>query len=109
MCTSYPKKFELWVDFSNFPLEIYSKYNFQIHNIESVTFKMANFAFVNKGQNPCVIILILSVIDKCKMCHFECHGLNIYVGKFFNDFQSSRVLSTAVNYSTLKNTPCLCR
>jgi hypothetical protein len=49
--------------------------------IESVTFKMTHFAFVNKGQIPRVIILILTLIDKCKMCHFECHGLK-YVQKF---------------------------
>ncbi len=42
---------------------------------ESVTFKMTHFAFVNKGQIPFVIIFILILIDKCKMCHFECHGL----------------------------------
>jgi hypothetical protein len=46
--------------------------------IESVTFKMTHFAFVIKGQIPFVIILILTLIDKCKMCHFECHGLIYY-------------------------------
>jgi hypothetical protein len=34
-----------------------------------------NERFVNKSQIPCVIKLILTLIDKCKMCHFECHGL----------------------------------
>ncbi len=42
---------------------------------ESVTFKITHFAFVNKGQISCIIILILTLIDKCKMCHFECHRL----------------------------------
>jgi hypothetical protein len=42
---------------------------------ESVTFKMTHFAFVNKGQIRSVNVLILTLIDKCKMCHFECHGL----------------------------------
>jgi hypothetical protein len=39
---------------------------------------MTHFAFVNKGKGQilCVIILILTLIDKCKMCHFECHRLN---------------------------------
>ncbi len=52
---------------------------------ESVTFKMTHFAFINKGQIPCVIILIFALIVKCKMCHFECQGLiHIYsLERFF--------------------------
>jgi hypothetical protein len=42
---------------------------------ESVTFKMTHFAFVNKGQNQYDYTRNLTLIDKCKMCHFECHGL----------------------------------
>jgi hypothetical protein len=49
--------------------------NFFFPPYESVTFKMLHFAFVNKRQIPFVIILILTLIDKCKMCHFECNGL----------------------------------
>jgi hypothetical protein len=52
-----------------------SKYN--LVHIESVTFKTTHFAFANKGQIPCEILLILTLIDKYKMYHFECHGLNI--------------------------------
>ncbi len=36
---------------------------------------MTHFAFVNKGQNQYDYIWNLNLIDKCKMCHFECHGL----------------------------------
>jgi hypothetical protein len=43
---------------------------------EFVTFKMTHFAVVNKGQITSLITLILTLIDECKMCHFECHGLN---------------------------------
>jgi hypothetical protein len=28
-------------------------------------------------KDPCVIILLLTLIDKCKMCHFECHELKL--------------------------------
>ncbi len=38
----------------------------------SVTFKMTH---LSKCQISGVIILILTLIDKCKMCHFECRGL----------------------------------
>jgi hypothetical protein len=48
---------------------------FNLQSYESVTFKMTHFAFVNKGQIPCVIILILTLIDKCKMCYFEFNEL----------------------------------
>jgi hypothetical protein len=70
------KKFEEIVNW--FKTKIYSKSyeNIAFLMIEFVTFKMIHLAFVNKGQIPCVIILILTLIDKCKMCHFECHGLN---------------------------------
>jgi hypothetical protein len=44
--------------------------------IESVTFKMTHSAFVNKDQNQYDYTWNLNLIDKCKMCHFECHGLN---------------------------------
>jgi hypothetical protein len=53
-------------------------------NIESVTFKMTHFALVNKGEISYIIILILTLIDKCKMCHFECNGLNIMISLFSN-------------------------
>ncbi len=43
--------------------------------IESVTFKMTHFAFVKKDQNQYDYKWNLTLIDKCKMCHFECHGL----------------------------------
>ncbi len=33
---------------------------------ECMTFKMTHFAFVNKGQIPYVIILILNLLDKYK-------------------------------------------
>ncbi len=41
----------------------------------SVTFKMTHFAFVNKGQNQYDYKWNLLLIDKHKMCHFECHRL----------------------------------
>ncbi len=44
-----------------------------------MTFKMTHFAFVNKSQNQFDYTLILTLIDKCKMCHFECHGLKYYL------------------------------
>jgi septin family protein len=36
---------------------------------------MTHFAFVNKGQNQYDYKWNLTLIDKRKMCHFECHGL----------------------------------
>jgi hypothetical protein len=36
---------------------------------------MTHFAFVNKGQNQYDDTWNLTLIDNCKMCHFECHGL----------------------------------
>ncbi len=36
---------------------------------------MTYFAFVNKGQNQYDSTWNLTLIDKCKMCHFECHGV----------------------------------
>ncbi len=47
-----------------------------LYIFESVTFKMTHFAFVNKGQNQYDYPRNLTLIDKCKMCHFECNGLN---------------------------------
>jgi hypothetical protein len=38
---------------------------------------MTHFAFVNNAQIPFVTTLILTLIDKCKMCHFECHSQKI--------------------------------
>jgi hypothetical protein len=52
--------------------------------IESVTFKMTHFAFVNKGQNQYDYTWNLTLIDKCKMCHFECHGLNSILMKWIS-------------------------
>jgi hypothetical protein len=49
---------------------------------------MTHFAFVNKGQNQYDYKWNLTLIDKRKMCHFECHGLiwmlyeNIFIKKF---------------------------
>jgi hypothetical protein len=56
-------------------LEDFMKFEKLVKICESVTFKMTHFAFANKGQIQCLILLILTLIDKCKMCHFECHGL----------------------------------
>jgi hypothetical protein len=42
---------------------------------ESVTFKMTHFAFVKKDKNQYDYTWNLTLTDKCKMCHFECHGL----------------------------------
>ncbi len=71
----------LTVDFSIIKI-FYMNINFRLECKklinESVTFKMTHYAFVNNGQIPCVMIMIilsLTLIDKCKMCHFECHGL----------------------------------
>ncbi len=68
---SRPLKMSIWVPKLNFPENLKGSDRF-----ESVTFKMTHFAFVNKGQILFVIKLILTLIDKCKMCHFECHALN---------------------------------
>ncbi len=46
---------------------------------------MAHFAFVNKGQNQYDYKWNLTLIDKCKMCHFECHGLICYLKPQIND------------------------
>ncbi len=59
-----------------------------------MTFKMTHFAFVNKGQIPYVIILILTLIDKCKMCHFECHGL-----KYFKQSFNCKMTAKLTKYS----------
>jgi hypothetical protein len=56
--------------------------------IEFVTFKMTHFAFVNKGQNHFDYTWNLTLIDKCKMCHFECHGLNFILNKFRDNNKS---------------------
>jgi hypothetical protein len=40
-----------------------------------------DFAFVNKIQNQYEYTWYLTLIDKCKMCHFECHGLKL-LGNF---------------------------
>jgi hypothetical protein len=82
------KKINLKFDFDSSP----TCYNLEHKSIyESVTFKMTHFVFVNKGQILCVIILILTLIDKCKMCHFECHGLIFLsiVNKILHSVQKS--------------------
>jgi hypothetical protein len=43
---------------------------------------MAHFAFVNKSQNQYNYKWNLNLIDKCKMCHFECHGLKLISDNF---------------------------
>jgi hypothetical protein len=62
---------------------------------------MTHFVFVNKGQIPCVIILILTLIDKCKMCHFECHGLN-YLHIKFSVYQNIFFFWDSTEYSFKK-------
>jgi hypothetical protein len=47
---------------------------------------MTHFAFVNKSQNQYDYKWNLTLIDKRKMCHFECHGLIWKTIKFLKTF-----------------------
>jgi hypothetical protein len=47
---------------------------------------MTHFTFVNNCQNKYDYTWNLTLIDKCKMCHFECHGLNLYTMSFRIDY-----------------------
>jgi hypothetical protein len=60
-------------------MSVLPKFECSLENIkltyESVKSKMTHFAFVSKGQNQCDYKWNLTLIDKCKMYHFECHEL----------------------------------